>query len=378
MSDNTIIMVSPEQNMKNFRKNPLLNNDMLPVDIVLHPSWWYRHEGITFDEDFYYHPAKRVESERKMEKVLYERFGRWGMGAERGEDRPEVGPVHLAAGFILSEMLGCRVEYKENSAPQVIPADTEELAVDAEGAFSSAAFRRFRELTESLKSKHGRVTGDINWSGVLNTALDLRGQRIFMDLFDRGDVVKEYFAALGRVTEKFTDYVQGLTGTSSISVNRNVKNVEKGIFLHSECSHTMISVEDYEKYLFPLDEAWSRSHRPYGIHYCGEDPHRFAESYSRLPHLDFLDVGWGGDVAAIRKHLPHTFLNIRLSPVELISMSEDEIRETVTRLVRQSGEPYLTGVCCINIDHQVEDPKIAAICESVERLKGEYQAGKIE
>ena len=140
----------------------------------------------------------------------------------------------------------------------------------------------------------------------------------------------------------------------------------------------MISVEDYEKYLFPLDEAWSRTHRPYGIHYCGEDPHRFAESYSRLPHLDFFDVGWGGDVAAIRKHLPDTFLNIRLSPVELISMSEDEIRETVTRLVRQSGEPYLTGVCCINIDHQVEDPKITAIFESVEKLKREYQAGKIE
>ena len=50
---------------------------ILPVDIVLGPSWWNKHAGITFDEDFFYHPAKRVESERKMEHVLYERWGEW-------------------------------------------------------------------------------------------------------------------------------------------------------------------------------------------------------------------------------------------------------------------------------------------------------------
>ena len=49
---------------------------LLPVEIVLHPSWWHAHAGITFDEDFFYHPAKRVESERHMEAVLRERFGK--------------------------------------------------------------------------------------------------------------------------------------------------------------------------------------------------------------------------------------------------------------------------------------------------------------
>ena len=50
-------------------------NQILPADIVFHPSWWYTHAGITFDEDFFYHPKKRVESERRMEAVLYDRFG---------------------------------------------------------------------------------------------------------------------------------------------------------------------------------------------------------------------------------------------------------------------------------------------------------------
>ncbi|MBN1911772.1 MAG: hypothetical protein JW818_18675, partial [Pirellulales bacterium] len=60
-----------------YRRNDQLESGMLPVDIVLHPSWWRRHEGITFDEDFFLHPARRVEVERKMEQALYDRWGRF-------------------------------------------------------------------------------------------------------------------------------------------------------------------------------------------------------------------------------------------------------------------------------------------------------------
>ncbi len=360
--------------MSAYPKNPQFNNTLLPVDIVLHPSWWHHNEGVIFDRDFYFHPVKRVESEQKMEKVLYERFGRWGLGADRADERPEVGPVHLAAGFILSEMLGCPVEYPEDAAPQVLPAGRDELAVDRDAAFSAPVFEQFENLVDTLKTKYGRVTGDINWGGVLNIALDLRGERIFMDLFDRGDEAGTFFRELADVIGKFTEYVRSLTGTTSISVNRNVRNVSPPLFLHSECSHTMISVEDYKKHLYSIDAEWSRQHRPFGIHYCGEDPHRFAEVFSTLPALDFLDVGWGGDVALLRRHLPETFLNIRLSPVELIEMSEEEARKTVLRLVRASGNSYLTGVCCINIDHQVSDSKINAVFEAVEELRKEYSS----
>jgi hypothetical protein len=49
-----------------------------------------------------------------------------------------------------------------------------------------------------------------------------------------------------------------------------VRFFEKPVFLHSECSNTMIS----------------------------------AASYAKIPHLDFLDLGWGGDVAVLHQHRP--------------------------------------------------------------------------
>lgn len=342
---------------------------ILPVDIVLGPSWWNKHAGIIFDEDFFFHPAKRVESERKMERVLYERWGEYGLGDKNKNDLPVIGAVHLASGFLLQEMLGCEVRYSEDSPPQVVCANNAHPDISIERAFSSEAFKKFHAMTERLKERFGFLVGDVNWSGVLNLALDLRGETIFVDMHDKSDEVNKYFGKLGRFISRFVTGIQQETGTNSISVNRVVRHFSEPVYLHSECSHTMISVADYDKFLFPIDSQWSKMHRPFGIHFCGPDPHRFADSYASLPHLDFLDVGWGGDIKKLREKLPNTFLNIRLSPVEILQQSEDEIHNTICRLVDDSSNPYLTGVCCINMDAHVPDSKISAIFSTIDELR---------
>ncbi len=357
-----------------YYRNPDLQAGMLPVDVVLHPSWWHAHAGITFDEDFFYHPAKRVESERRMEQVLHERFGRHGLGADHDRTLPVIGAVHNAAGFMLSEMLGCEIRYKAGGAPDVVPAQRETLEVDPDQAFRSPAARRFEQLRDRLKTSHGRVLGDINWGGVLNIAMDLRGQEVFLDMADDAEGARGQFRKIAEVLDRFTTAMQGETGTSSISVNRNVRHFREPVFLHSECSHTMISVKDYEEFLMPIDVEWSRRHRPFGIHHCGRDPHRFAASYAKLPRLDFLDLGWGGDVALLRRHLPHTFFNLRLDPVTIVSQTPDEIRGIIRRLVRESNNPWLTGVCCVNLDQSVTDAQIHAIFDAVAELRTEYAA----
>jgi hypothetical protein len=132
----------------------------------------------------------------------------------------------------------------------------------------------------------------------------------------------------------------------------------------------MISEDDYENFLLPFDQEWSKN-RPFGIHYCGPDPHRMAAVFAKIPYLDYLDLGWGGNVKVLREHLPDTFFNIRLSPVEIARKSHDEIRETIIRLVHDSGNPYLTGVCCINMDDSVSYDRITTIFETVEELRRE-------
>ena len=181
------------KNSHSLMSNHYLTNEILPVDIVLAPEWWNKHTGISFDRDFFFHPARRVEAEQKMEKVLYEKWGKYGLGRENEIQKPEVGAVHLASGYLISEMLGCSVEYKENHPPLVLPAYQEEINIDIDKAFKSEAFRRLLHLMEELKKRQGFLTGDVNWSGILNIALDLRGENLFLDMSLNEQHTKDYF-----------------------------------------------------------------------------------------------------------------------------------------------------------------------------------------
>lgn len=342
----------------------------LPVEIVLHPSWWHKNAGISFDESFFYDPLRRVEDERLMEQVLYDRFGDLGLGEDHLKDLPQIGAVHLASGYLLSEMLGCKVEYFEDAPPQVICAHREDLKIVEADAFKSAAFQKLVRLIEQLKAKYGYVVGDINWGGVLNMALDVRGEEIFTDMITRPDEVKAYFRSIANVIDKFVWYVQCQTGSSSISVNRSARLFDHPLAIHSECSHTMISAQDYRDFILPIDLDWSMRHQAYGIHYCGKDPHRHAEEYAKIERLAFLDLGWGGDVALLRKHLPHTFLNIRLNPVDIETQSKEELHRMIRERVIASGKDQtLTGICCINMDDKVSDERIRDIYEIAEDLR---------
>ena len=345
-----------------------IDKSNLPVDIVLSPEWWFKNEKICFDRDFFYHPAKRVEVEQQMENILYERWGKFGLGKDKEKAIPEIGAVHLAAGFLVSEMLGCQINYFENHPPQVIPLHQDKMEISIDKAFSSKSFSQLTSLENQLKTKYGYLKGDINRGGILNIAMDLRGEDIFTDMMMVPDEVEKYFSEIAEVLEKFTNHIFDLTGTTSISVNRCVRHIENPILLHSECSHTMISADDYETFLLPYDIKWSAK-RPYGIHYCGSDPHRMAASFAKIPNLDYLDLGWGGDVKYLRSYLPKTFFNIRLSPVEIARQTNKEIQETIIRLVGESANPKLTGLCCINMDDSVSDDKITTIFETVEELK---------
>lgn len=357
-----------------YCRNTLLENDILPVDFVLHPSWWHAHAGISFDRDFFFHPVRRVEAERQMEQVLYDRFGRYGFGQDHDRDLPIVGAIHNAAGFFVSEMLGANVQYRPDAAPEVVPAGLDRLEIDIEAPFRSAAACRFAELCDKLKARFGFLVGDVNWGGVLNIALDLRGQDVFLDMVDDPVTTKAEFKKIAAVIERFVTSVEAQTGSSSISVNRTVRHIRPAVFLHSECAHTMISVQHYEQFILPIDIEWSRRHRPFGIHHCGNDAHRFASSYAKIPHLDFLDVGWGSDVAVLRRYLPNTFLNLRLDPVSMTRWSPAEIRNVVRQLVQASDNPWLTGICCINMDQTVRDEQICAMLDAVIELRSEYKA----
>lgn len=346
---------------------------LLPVAFVFHPEWWHKNYGLCFERDFFYHPKLRVEADLQMRKILKERFAQFGIEQDNKlEPRPCIGAVHLAAGYIISEMYGCEVIFPADSSPQVIPkniSDKEADQIEPINLFENKTFQELRKLVEDLKAKFGYVEGDINWQGVLNVALDLRGEKIFMDMVENQERARRIFSALSKTILEFVNYIKKETGTTSISVNRTVKYVDPTINLHSNCSVVMISPQMYQNLLLEFDIKLSETLLPYGIHHCGNNMHIHAEGYARVKKASFFDVGWGSDIKICRKILPDAFLNLRYDPVRMRVAKPNEVSYDITKMINDSSHPQKTGICCINMGWDVPDENIGAIVKTVEEYR---------
>jgi hypothetical protein len=159
---------------------------------------------------------------------------------------------------------------------------------------------------------------------------------------------------------RVASYVRARTGTSSVSVNRGIVNVDPAIYLHGNCSVQMVSPSLYEKRLLPFECRLAAELRPYGIHHCGDNLHRFASLYARTGAV-FYDVGWGSNVAAVSRALPDAYLNLRLSPVRMLQESAEAIRADALRLLEAAGRTRNVGLCAINMDHGTPDENVRAM-----------------
>lgn len=341
-------------------------NRILPVSVVFHPNWWHKNYGIKFGRDFFFDPETRVESDRLMRKYLYERFSDLELGEKHAPPRPVVGGVLLAAGYLISGILGCKIKYYDEAPPEVIPAnlsDDQVMALETPRILDSPIMQDLLKLFKTLEHKYGYLEGDINWEGVQNVALNLRGQQLFIDYYMNPEMAKKLLATVAETIIQFLEFMISKTGTTSISVNRIVRLVDPKINLHSNCTVTMISEEIYRNFLMQYDRQMAARFQPYGIHYCGNDMHKVRAAFAELKNAEFFDVGWGSDVKACRAALPDKFLSLRLSPVRMKTEVADVIENDIENLIRAAGPLDRTGLCCVNMDYGTPDENVRKMFE---------------
>lgn len=109
------------------------------------------------------------------------------------------------------------------------------------------------KLFDALEGKFGFLEGDINWEGIQNVALNLRGQQLFIDYYENPDLVRKLVDLIASTIIQFLNFLDAKTGTTSISVNRIVRRDDARLHLHSNCTVALISKEMYREFLLPYD-----------------------------------------------------------------------------------------------------------------------------
>ena len=347
---------------------------MLRYEICFHPSWWHREAGIDFSENFWHDPETRIRADMKMRRVLFEKFGQYGIGEEDPGPRPILGSDHTACGFLFSEMLGCKVLYAAGDSPQVLCAeldDGEAFALRTPDFDSHPLWQSMERQAAWLKEKYGYVECHLNLMGVQNIAMDLRGQTIFEDYYDEDsparhllEVSCETMLEAGRRMYAWTPHI-------SAGVTNILKHVRPRNYCTSNCTVEMVSRSIYEEFLLEYDNRLAEAFPDFGIHHCGKTMEHVVEGYAKVRNLKFVEVGAFSDLAAVRDALTEDMLiNARYSPVRLASVTEEELRKELEEMARLVPEQRLS-ISCVGIDSSVPEEKICLFLRICRELLGE-------
>jgi hypothetical protein len=336
----------------------------IPVEFVFNPNWWFRNYDISFDRPFYFDRDARIANDVLMRRALYERFG---LGEPDPQPRPIIGSMHVAGGFVVPALLGVDIRFAQNEAPWQVASNLsreQALALKVPELESTWPMSELIPQMDSLQKEFGSVIGDFNTDGVINTASQLRGQQLFVDMLEDVELADHLFAVVAETQARVVECVRQRTGTCSLAVNRSILNVDPTLYIHPNCSVQMISPALFQKRLLPFELRLAQRLRPYGIHHCGNNAHLFAPLYAQTG-LRFLDVGWGSDISKVRAALPRTFLNLRLSPMRMLNEPASVIREDIARLLAAAGDQADVGLCCINMDYSTPNENVRAVIQAV-------------
>ncbi len=340
---------------------------MLRYNICFHPGWWHKTCGTDFSRRFWEDSAYRMDADREMRRVLYQKFGEYGLGEKDLAPRPLVGSDLTACGFIFSEMLGCEVIYDPANAPQVICAgldDDAAFGLTAPDFDKSEVWQRQERQLKALADEYGYVECHLNLMGVQNIALDLRGQELLMDYYDEDspaqhllDVAYRTMAEGCRRLKRYSRHISG--GVTNI-----VGSVCPDVLVTSNCTVELVSLKIYEDNLLKFDCLLADEFAPFGIHHCGRTMEHVAAGYARVPNLRFAEVGAFSDLKKVSEILPgHVLLNARYSPVRLSQASLSEIKSEVERLAAQVPGRRLS-ISCVGIDANTPEDNILSFLDA--------------
>ncbi|MCF7945032.1 MAG: hypothetical protein K9L75_05815 [Spirochaetia bacterium] len=366
----------------------------MEYDITFHPSWWNAQGKVDFSRNFFFDETVRLEYDREMRRLLFDKFGTWGLGEKNPEYRPILGSDLIASGFLYSEILGCEVRYSPSNPPEVVCANLpEEQAAELRvpDIRKHELWQEMEEQITRLKNRFSYVESALNLQGILNIAVDIRGEEIFLDMYQNPELAFHIFetsyglsADIGRRLKSISKNISG--GVTSIVNKLPVNNASKavlqaasnnkiedshgsGLYVHSNCTVDMISQEMYEEFLLPYEKNLALLFQPYGIHHCGTSMEHVVKGYAQVEGLAFAEVGAGSDIACVREALPGIHLNLRYSPVKLAVVRENELKTDLEDMYNAAGgDSEAVSISCVGIGNEVPDHQVEMFLELCSRF----------
>lgn len=342
------------------------------VSLGFEPAWFHRRCGIDFSERWHADPYYRYQTLKIMKAELVRSFPTvpyWNLSYE--DDLATLSGCFGA--YVIPRVFGLPLLYAIDRWPNLDPGkkisvkEIEGLDVKRllEGAFAEELFHQM----DIIESEWGKIHGYLNWQGILNNAFHLRGQDIFIDLYERPDWVHHFFSIIFEVMIQFAKMVQERQRKSGFYIDQ---------FSVSNCTVNMISPKMYHEFVFPYDEKIAIRFERFGVHTCNWDITPYVEILKDLPNLGYLDMGIKSDMVKVKKMFPETRRAVMYSPVTLQDTSLEALMRDMEKIYRELApcDVVMADIQASTLDKRVNE--LLEICRNLESGKPLGPKGKKE
>jgi len=299
------------------------------VSLGLEPGWYAQRCGVDFSEKWHKDPYYRYETLKNMKQELVRAFPSvtyWDISCS--DDLATISGCYGA--YPIPHAFGIPLVYAPNRWPALVPGKKLEITeiekLDAEKILSGPVVEELFSQMDTIEKEWGKIHGYLNWQGILNNAFNLRGQEIFLDIYDKPDFVHHFFSIIYEVMVRLAQRVQERQRRSGFDINQ---------MSVSNCVMNMISPEQYEEFVFPYDSKIAYQFERFGVHTCNWNVTPYIEVLSRLPKLGYLDMGIMSDLPRVKETFINTYRAVLYSPVTLQEAGLKEIRRDMEKIYRE-------------------------------------------
>ena len=212
-----------------------------------------------------------------------------------------------------------------------------------------------------IEAKAGRIHGYLNYQGILNIALKVRGNEIFIDMMDDPEWTRRFFRHI----------MENMAATAKLVQERQERSgFRTGVFSVSNCVINMVSPAQYEEFVLPLDMELSTRFPTFGVHTCNWDATPYLEPLRKINKMGYLDTGATADLARMKRMFPDTRRCVLYGPVELEHKNEGEIFEDVRRI---AGEYGPCDIALADVENTTPDVRVRYFLRAAAEVSARFE-----
>lgn len=336
------------------------------VSLGFSPLWFHDRLGIDFSRRWHTDPQYRYDTLMEMKALLHEKFPsveNFCPHIENGVDYSCATLDGAYGAMLISAIYGLDVHYFKDNWPSTNTADhltKEQLAamgpIDLD---NNPAFQELMGQMDYIEGKWGKVSGYLNYQGVLNNALRLRGQEIFLDMFDDPDFVHHLFSHIADTMVRAAKRVQARQRASGFDVD---------LLSNSDCVINMISADMYEEFVLPYDIAISKEFQHFGIHTCNWNATPYIHKLKKIEKMGYIDMGMDTDMQEMRQVFPDARRACLYSPVKVEQLSMEEIEKDLRKIANDLGPCDLV---LADMETTIPDQRIQDVLDIADKISSE-------